>query len=133
MAKPKVITVCGSSKFVDIMAVLSWFLEKEEGALVWGLHLLPYWYSTTPIPDHLAEHEGVDKHMDALHLSKIDASDEVFVVDWGGYVGESTRAETNHARSKGIPTRYITQEPYEARIRKLMENCIVAEGGKDGG
>lgn len=53
--KPKVIVLCGSSRFVDIMAVTAWLLEKEEGAITMGLHLLPEWYSEDPIPDHLAE------------------------------------------------------------------------------
>ncbi len=124
MSKPKVITICGSSKFVDIMAVLSWFLEKEEGAIVWGLHLLPYWYSAEVVPGHLAEHEGVANHADAPHLAKIDLSDEIFVVNWNNYIGKSTKAEINYAISKEVAIRCITQEAYEPRIRKLMEAYV---------
>ena len=83
MSKPKVVVLCGSSRFVDIMAVCAWIIERDEGAISMGLHLLPGWYSMENIPDHLAEHEGVADAMDELHLIKIDLSDEVFVVDSG--------------------------------------------------
>ncbi|KKK90129.1 hypothetical protein LCGC14_2726140, partial [marine sediment metagenome] len=42
--KPKVIVLCGSSRFCDLMAVCAWLLEKEEKAITMGLHLLPQWY-----------------------------------------------------------------------------------------
>ncbi|MFA6054024.1 MAG: hypothetical protein WC769_01490 [Thermodesulfovibrionales bacterium] len=59
MNKTKVIVLCGSSKFCDIMAVCAWLLERNEKVITMGLHLLPFWYSEEKIPDHLAEHEGV--------------------------------------------------------------------------
>ena len=80
--KTKVIVMCGSSKFCEIMAVAAWLLEKNENAITMGLHLLPGWYFKTIISDHLAEHEGVADKMDALHRHKIDLADEVFVVNW---------------------------------------------------
>lgn len=42
----KVITICGSSRFVDVMAVCAWLLERDERAITLGLHLLPRWYTT---------------------------------------------------------------------------------------
>ncbi len=36
--RPKIIVLCGSSKFVDIMAVTVWILERDEGAISMGLH-----------------------------------------------------------------------------------------------
>jgi hypothetical protein len=68
LQKPKIIVLCGSSRFVDIMAVCAWLIERDEKAIAMGLHLLPGWYSRERIPDHLAEHEGVVADMDALHL-----------------------------------------------------------------
>jgi len=38
--RPKIITLCGSSRFVDVMAVVGWLLERDEGAITMGLHLL---------------------------------------------------------------------------------------------
>ena len=41
--------------------------------------------------------------LDELHLRKIDLADAVFVVDPGGYVGDSTTREIEYARSTGKP------------------------------
>lgn len=106
MDKTKVVTMCGSSRFVDIMAVCAWLIEREEKAITMGLHLLPEWYCKNDIPDHLAEHEGCAKQMDELHLRKIDMSDEIFVVDYGNYIGESTTNEIKYAEKTGKTIRY---------------------------
>jgi len=48
--------------------------------------------------------------LDAIHLAKIDASDEVFVLDVGGYIGESTCREIAHAEVTGKRVRYLSRE-----------------------
>lgn len=108
-AQPKIITLCGSSRFCDIMAVVAWILERDEGAITMGLHLLPRWYARE-VDDHIAEHEGVAEKMDELHKRKIDISDEVFVIDFDGYIGRSTRSEIDYAIDKGKPVRYFSEE-----------------------
>lgn len=105
--RPEIICLCGSSRFIELFAVLGWEFEKE-GKIVVGLHLLPASY--TKVKDHLAEHEGVAAQMDELHLRKIDLSDRVFVVNKDGYVGDSTRREIAYARSVGKPIVYL-EEP----------------------
>ena len=92
--------------FVDVMAVIAWLLEKEEGAITMGMHTLPTWYCKEDIPSHLAEHEGVAKEMDELHKRKIDLCDKVFVLNVGDYIGESTRSEIDYANKIGKPIRY---------------------------
>ena len=104
--RPKIICLCGSSRFVDIMAVMAWKLERDEHAITMGLHFLPQWYAKD-IPDHLAEHEDCAKEMDELHLQKIDISDEIFVVNWKGYIGKSTRKEIEYADQHGKRIRYM--------------------------
>ncbi len=99
--KPKIITICGSSRFCDIMAVCGWLLEREEGVIVMGLHLLPNWYPDVS-DHHLAEKEGVADQMDELHLRKIDLSDEVFVVNYEDYIGDSTKREIAYAKRQII-------------------------------
>lgn len=116
--KPKVIVLCGSSRFVDIMAVCAWLLERDEGAITMGLHLLPQWYCQEDIPDHLAEHEGVAEQMDELHLRKIDLADEIFVVDHEKYIGSSTANEITYAKAQNLPVRYFSEE--EDRIIAMM-------------
>lgn len=108
--KPKIVTLCGSSRFVEIMAVCAWMIERDEHAIAMGLHLLPEWYCREEIPDHLAEHEGCAEAMDRLHLAKIDISDEIFVVNVQHYVGDSTRREVEYAMDKGKKIRWFTDD-----------------------
>lgn len=112
--KPKIITLCGSSRFVQEMSVVAWLLERDELAITMGLHLLPWWYSVEEIPDHLAEHEGCAKEMDALHMEKIRLSDEVFVVDANvdekPYIGSSTAKEIKFAEGLGLPIRRFSMD-----------------------
>jgi len=122
--RPKIVTLCGSSRFVDVMAVCAWLLERDEGAIALGLHLLPQWYADDVPDDHLAEHEGCASEMDALHLRKIEISDEVFVVNRDLYVGESTSNEIAFAQKIGKPIRWYDDDPIgadvEARIRAAL-------------
>jgi len=119
MIKPKIIVLCGSSKFVDIMAVTAWLLEREELAIAMSLHLLPSWYPDCPA-DHLAEHEGCAEAMDELYLRKIDLADEIFVVDWDGYIGDSTRKEIVYAEQVQKRVRYFTKDFIGQQVMKLM-------------
>lgn len=102
--RPKVICLCGSTRFIEEFAIMAWELEKR-GAIVLGLHYLPSWY--TDATNHLAEAQGVKEHFDNLHLRKIDLSDEVVVLDIGGYIGESTKQEIEYAESIGKPISYL--------------------------
>jgi len=106
--KPKVVCLCGSSRFVDIMAVIAWTLERDEGVIVLSLHLLPLWY--TDCADHQAEHEGVAVAMDELHLRKIDLADVVLIVNKDGYIGKSTRREIDYAIAHKKPVKYLEKE-----------------------
>lgn len=117
--KPKIVVLCGSSKFVDIMAVCAWLIERDEKAITMGLHLLPYWYAKG-IPDHLAEIEGIAKEMDELHLRKIDIADEIFIVNRNDYIGSSTQKEIEYARGLNKKLRWYYQDP----IGEAAENII---------
>lgn len=128
MKKSKIVVLCGSSKFVDIMAVCAWLIERDEGAIAMGLHLIPWWYSEEEIPDHLAEHEGVSEAMDELHLRKIDIADEVFIVNHKGYMGESTSKEIEYARSLGKTLRWYTCDDVGDKVRALIDQAALREG-----
>ena len=45
--------------------------------------------------------------LDDMHKRKIDMADEIFVINKGGYIGESTRSEIEYAKSIGKPVRYL--------------------------
>ena len=121
--KPKVVTLCGSSRFVDVMAVCAWLIERDEQAIAMGLHLLPHWYPNLP-PDHIAEHEGVADAMDALHLRKIDLSDEIFVVNVGQYVGESSGREIEYAKKLGKSIRWFTHDVIGLQVREMIDKAL---------
>ena len=125
MTKPKVVVICGSSKFVEIMAVCAWLIERDEQAIVMSLHLLPSWYSQEPIPDHLAEYEGVAPAMDELHLRKIDIGNEIFVVNYQDYIGDSTRKEIEYADKKNIKIRWYTHDPIGEKVQNLITTALL--------
>jgi len=119
MIKPKIVVLCGSSKFVEIIAVTAWLIERDELAITMGLNLLPSWYPDCPA-DHLAEHEGCAEAMDELHLRKIDLAGEIFVVDWDSYIGDSTRSEIAYAEQAQKHIRYFTKDSIGQQVCKLI-------------
>lgn len=129
--KTRIVTLCGSSRFCDIMAVCGWLIEKKENSIVMGLHLLPGWYCRDKIPDHLAEREGVAEQMDELHLRKIDLSDEVFVVNWNEYIGDSTKREIKYAKKKGVFIRYFTLDPIGSEVCGIIKKAKEAKDADD--
>jgi hypothetical protein len=108
----KIVCISGSTRFLDTMAIAAWEMEKQ-GVLVIGPHLLPASYPGIK-PSHQAEVEGVRETLDELHLRKIDLCDEVYVVNVGGYIGESTTNELKYARKVGKPIRFM-EPPRETR------------------
>ena len=44
--------------------------------------------------------------LDELHFKKIELADEILVINLGGYIGESTRNEVDHATKLGKVIRY---------------------------
>ena len=128
--KPKIVVMCGSSKFCDIMAVTAWIIEKKEKAITMGLHLLPEWYFDNPVSDHLAEHEGVAKSMDELHMRKIDLCDEIFVINYDDYIGSSTKNEIEYAQKLGKNIRWYTHDQIGRNIDELMKRALNKEKNK---
>ena len=123
--KPKIITLCGSSRFVDIMAVCAWILERDEQVITVGLHLLPCWYATKEeIPDHLAEHEGVADELNERHLRKIDISSGIFVVNKNDYIGEDTLKEIKYAQANKKNIRWYTHDLVGNKVEKIISKYL---------
>ncbi len=104
--RPRIVCLCGSTRFTDIMLVKQWELTKQ-GYITLSWCALPKWYYSG---DHIGDVEGVKEIVDELHLRKIDLADEVFVINVGGYVGESTSRELAYARQQGKPIRWLEAE-----------------------
>ena len=47
--------------------------------------------------------------LDDMHKHKIDMADEIFVINVGGYIGDSTKSEIEYARQTGKLVKYLEQ------------------------
>ena len=45
--------------------------------------------------------------LDDMHKREIDMADEIFVINVGGYIGDSTRSEIAYAEAHGKKVRYL--------------------------
>jgi hypothetical protein len=105
----KIICLCGSTRFTPEMLIAQWGLTKQ-GHVVLSWCALPDGYFTGSDKTHIGDQEGVKKIVDEVHKRKIDLCDEVFVINIGGYVGESTTSEINYALAHDKPVRYLEPE-----------------------
>ncbi|MBW2560530.1 MAG: hypothetical protein JRE40_06700 [Deltaproteobacteria bacterium] len=99
--KPKVVCLCGSTRFMDTFHEAN-RCETLEGHIVLTVEVVTYDRGTDP---QLVD-TGVKTMLDELHLRKIDLADEVLVLNVGGYIGESTRHEIAYAEAHDKPIRY---------------------------
>jgi hypothetical protein len=104
-----IICLCGSTRFTREMLIKQWELTKQ-GYIVVSWCALPDDYYKGEDKAHVGDQEGVKMFVDEIHKRKIDISDEVLVIDIGGYIGESTRSEINYAAKQGKPIRYLSEE-----------------------
>lgn len=96
----KVITLCGSTKFKEQ------YLEVQkrltlEGNIVISVGLFGH------SGDNEVWTEGTKAMLDDMHKRKIDMADEIFVINVGGYIGESTRKEIEYAIQNNRSVRYL--------------------------
>jgi hypothetical protein len=98
--KFKVITLCGSTKFKD-----EFIAEQKrltlEGNIVISVGLFGH------SGDDEVWQEKTKPMLDEMHKSKIDLSDEIFVINVGGYIGSSTRSEIEYAVKTGKTVKYL--------------------------
>ena len=108
--KARIVTLCGSTRFGRA------FEEAELSLTLLGCVVLTIGCnlkSDAELFAHLPTEkvEQIKRGLDVLHLEKIDLSDEIFVLNVQGYIGESTRAEIEYAERTGKIVRYLY--PYE--------------------
>jgi hypothetical protein len=99
---PKVICYCGS-----LRVALEAFKKAEYESVINGeIALLPCCMFVDIEREYGAESDYKQK-ADDLHKRKIDLCDEVFVLNVGGYIGNSTRSEIEYALATGKPVKYL--------------------------
>ena len=100
VGKYKVITLCGSTRFKDA------FLETQKRLTLEGNIVI-----SVGLFGHSGDNEvwaaGIKEMLDDMHLRKIDLCDEVFVINFGGYIGSSTRSEIEYATTTGKIVSYL--------------------------
>lgn len=98
--KYKVITLCGSTKFKDQ------FIAEQKRLTLQGYIVISV---------GLFGHSGDDEvwsedtkiMLDDMHKRKIDMADEIFVINVGGYIGESTKSEIEYAIKTNKAIKYL--------------------------
>ena len=104
--RPRVVCLCGSTRFLDAFDAAS-VAETLAGRIVLNIA------STRTDDDELfaglddAERAAAIERLGALHFAKIDLADEILVLNVGGYIGASTRAEIDYAHRTGTLVRYL--------------------------
>ena len=102
----KVITLCGSTRFKEQ------FMEAQKRLTLEGTIVI-----SVGLFGHAGDQEvwdGMDEGtlsktkemLDDMHKRKIDMADEIYVINVGGYIGDSTRSEIQYAEEHGKNVRY---------------------------
>lgn len=106
VGKYKVVTLCGSTRFKEQ------FMEAQKRLTLEGNIVI-----SVGLFGHAGDQEvwdGMDEGtlsktkemLDDMHKRKIDMADEIYVINVGGYIGDSTRSEIQYAEEHGKPVRY---------------------------
>ena len=105
--KYPVITLCGSTRFKDE------FMEAQkrltlEGNIVISVGLFGH-SGDQEVWENMDEGTltKTKEMLDDMHKRKIDMSDEIFVINVNGYIGESTKSEIEYAQAMGKRVRYL--------------------------
>ena len=96
----KVVTLCGSTRFKEQYIEVQKRLTLE-GCIVISVGLFGH------SGDEEVWKPGTKEMLDDMHLRKIDMADEIFVINVGGYIGESTKREIAYAEKTGKKVNYL--------------------------
>lgn len=100
VANYKIITLCGSTRFKKE------FIEVQKNLSLQGNIVI-----SVGLFGHSGDNEvwkpGIKEMLDDMHLRKIDLADEIFVINVGGYIGESTKREIAYAQKTGKKVNYL--------------------------
>lgn len=110
--RPRIVCLCGSSRFADEFHLAAYALTTA-GEIVLSPGLDPRGEAAVGGGEGVADDPVRKAALDELHRRKIDLADYLYVLDVGGYVGESTRSEIEYATRHGVPVRYLSREPIE--------------------
>lgn len=96
------ITLCGSTRFRDTFL----YLQKEltlAGFIVISVGCFGHY----EIGEEAKRIEDNKKMLDEIHKRKIDMSDAIYVINPGGYIGNSTQSEIEYAKMNNKEVYYL--------------------------
>lgn len=111
--RPTIVCLCGSTRFPEALEE-AYLSEVMKGNI--PLIFLPNtrkWHNDVKIKTQL----------DKMYKYKIDLSDEILVLNVGGYIGDSTRNEVAYARAHGKKVRYLEHNvpAWKATLNKVRK------------
>ena len=105
--RPKIVCLCGSTRFKD-----AWYEQTKrlthDGYIVLGVGDLDTSVANRAVNVPICP--DLKLRLDELHKRKIDMADSIFVLNVGGYIGQSTRSEIDYAIANGVAVEYL-EEP----------------------
>lgn len=123
MSKPKIVCLCGSTKFKDafIKANLECTLAGEVVLTVGGFRGDHGTGSSEEVWG-----EEAKAGLDLLHKWKVEMADRVLVLNVGGYVGSSTKSEIGYAIMRHKTIDFLEPESGEAIFEAVAADhgCI---------
>lgn len=102
IGKYKIITLCGSTRFKDEFLKVQKQLTLE-GNIVISVGFFEHAdgeFENAITPE-------IKVMFDDMHKRKIDMSDEIYVINKNGYIGESTKSEIEYAIKTGKRVDYL--------------------------
>lgn len=111
-----IFTLCGSSRFPEAFELVNMHLSLQ-GHVVIGLGM--YGHADKPRGSQHLTSDGdincdVKRELDELHKRKIDLSDAIYVINPGGYIGQSTLGEIAWAVDTDKAVYYLFPEKIAA-------------------
>lgn len=98
------VTLCGSSRFKELFNLINHDLTLR-GFLVISLGVFGHAEGVI-----LSAHQKA--MLDQIHRQKIDMADAILVVNFNGYIGESTQKEIDYARAEGKVVAFLFDPSY---------------------
>ncbi len=102
VGKYKVITLCGSTKFKDEILKVQKQLTLEGNIVI----SVGFFEQADDGLKNVITPE-IKAMFDDMHKRKIDISDEIYVINKNGYIGESTKSEIEYAIKTGKRVDYL--------------------------
>ena len=106
----KVVTLCGSTRFKDE------FMEAQkrltlEGNIVISVGLFGH-SGDNEVWENMDEGTltRTKEMLDDMHKRKIDMADEIYVINVGGYIGDSTQSEIDYVLSRRKKVCYLEDQ-----------------------